>query len=76
MANTVHCRKYGEELPALTTPPFPGPAGEKIMQTVSAKAWEEWTEHQKRLINEKHLSASRHRVIPHLRLHKYTIDHG
>ena len=48
MANTVHCRKYGEELPALTTPPFPGPAGEKIMQTVSAKAWEEWTERQKR----------------------------
>jgi len=56
MANTVHCRKYGEELPALTTPPFPGPAGEKIMETVSAKAWEEWIEHQKRLINEKHLS--------------------
>ena len=56
MANTVHCRKYGEELPALTTPPFPGPAGENIMETVSAKAWEEWIEHQKRLINEKHLS--------------------
>ena len=55
MANTVHCRKYGEELPALTTPPFPGPAGEKIMETVSAKAWDEWLAHQKRLINEKHL---------------------
>ncbi|GAA6144652.1 MAG: oxidative damage protection protein [Thalassolituus sp.] len=56
MTNTVQCQKYGEELPAMTAPPFPGPAGERIMASVSAKAWEEWLEHQKRLINEKHLN--------------------
>ncbi|MDF1763691.1 MAG: oxidative damage protection protein [Oleibacter sp.] len=56
MTRTVNCRKYGEPLEGLAMPPFPGPAGEDIFNTVSAKAWEEWTVHQTRLINEKHLN--------------------
>lgn len=56
MSDTVFCRKYQKELPALETPPFPGPAGEKIQQTVSAQAWTEWQSHQTMLINEKHLN--------------------
>lgn len=56
MTRTVLCRRYGEELEGLTQPPFPGPAGEAIFNTVSARAWSEWTEHQTRLINEKHLN--------------------
>ena len=56
MPSTVLCRKYKKELPALEQPPFPGPAGEKIMATVSAQAWQEWQNHQTMLINEKHLN--------------------
>lgn len=55
MSRTVFCRKYQQELEALTQPPMPGPKGEELMQTVSQKAWQAWLEHQTRLINEKHL---------------------
>ncbi|WP_221795742.1 oxidative damage protection protein [Oceanobacter mangrovi] len=56
MSRTVVCRKYQQELEGLSQPPFPGPAGEDIFNHVSAQAWQEWTEHQTRLINEKHLN--------------------
>ena len=56
MARTVMCRKYGRELEGLDAPPFPGPKGEEIYNSVSRQAWEEWTQHQTMLINEKHLT--------------------
>lgn len=56
MSRTVLCRKYNKELPALTSAPFPGAAGVDILENVSQQAWNEWTEHQTRLINEKHLN--------------------
>ena len=56
MSRTVFCRKYQQELEALAQAPFPGTVGEDILNHVSAKAWAEWTEHQTRLINEKHLN--------------------
>ena len=56
MSNTVFCRKYQQELPALPFPPLPGKQGQEIQATVSKKAWEEWQALQTRLINEKHLN--------------------
>lgn len=56
MTRTVHCRKYGKELPGLDKPPFPGPKGQELYETVSRQAWEDWQAHQTRLINEKHLN--------------------
>lgn len=58
MANTVTCSRYKQELPALDKPPFPGPKGQQIFETVSVKAWMEWQEHQTRLINEKQLTVT------------------
>ena len=55
-ANMVFCRKYQENLPKLSAPPFPNAKGQEIQDTVSAKAWGEWIELQTMLINEKHLS--------------------
>ena len=55
MTRTVHCSRYDEELPGLDAPPLPGPQGEKIFETVSAQAWQEWQTLQTMLINEKHL---------------------
>jgi len=56
MTRTVFCKKYRQQLEGLEQPPFPGPAGEEIFSNVSKQAWEEWTLHQTRLINEKHLN--------------------
>ncbi|MCZ6868665.1 MAG: oxidative damage protection protein [Gammaproteobacteria bacterium] len=56
MTRMVRCRKYGEELPGLDAPPFPGPKGQEIFDAVSKRAWEEWTAHQTMLINEHHLN--------------------
>lgn len=56
MSRTVLCRKYKEELEGLDRPPYPGPKGQAIYESVSKKAWKEWTDHQTMIINEKHLS--------------------
>ncbi len=54
--STVMCAKYGKELPALTSAPFPGEAGEKILKEISAQAWNEWLEMQTMFINENQLN--------------------
>jgi Fe-S cluster biosynthesis and repair protein YggX len=56
MARMVHCKKFNKEMEGLEAPPFPGPKGQDIYDNVSKQAWEEWLEHQTRLINEKHLN--------------------
>jgi Fe-S cluster biosynthesis and repair protein YggX len=58
MTHMVNCRKYGQSLEGLDAPPFPGPAGEEIFNTVSKRAWLEWMALQTRLINEKQLRMS------------------
>lgn len=57
MSQTIFCQKYQQELPKLSQAPFPGEAGEAIYTNYSAKAWQEWLEHQTRLINEKNLNS-------------------
>jgi len=56
MPRTVFCKKYQEELEGLDAPPYPGPKGQEIFETVSKKAWQDWQAQQTMLINEKHLS--------------------
>ena len=56
MTRTIFCRKYQKELEGLANPPYPGPKGQEIFDTVSRQAWEEWQKHQTMLINEKHLN--------------------
>lgn len=57
MANTLMCRKYQQDLEALPAPPYPGPKGQEIFETVSKKAWLEWQTIQTMLMNEKKLNA-------------------
>ncbi len=52
MSRTVKCAKLGDTLPALPYKPFNDALGQRIYDTVSAKAWQEWIEHSKRLVNE------------------------
>ena len=58
MTQTVFCKKFQKDLPAMTIPPMPGPKGKELMETVSQEAWESWKSHQTTLINEKHLDLS------------------
>ena len=55
MTRTVLCRRYQKELEGLERPPFPGAAGQRIFETVSKQAWQDWLKHQTLLINEKRL---------------------
>ncbi|MFT4675164.1 MAG: Fe-S cluster biosynthesis and repair protein YggX [Reinekea sp.] len=59
MTRLVVCSKFKRELPGLERPPFPGPKGQQLFETVSQQAWQQWQEHQTRLINEKHLVMSK-----------------
>lgn len=56
MSRMVQCVRLKQELEGLDAPPFPGPAGQRIYETVSKRAWDEWLAVQTRLINEKHLN--------------------
>ena len=55
MAHTVFCARYKQELEGLDEPPFDSDFGHKIYNNVSRKAWGEWVEHQKMLLNEYRL---------------------
>lgn len=50
------CSKYKEELEGLEQAPYPGEFGQRIYASVSKKAWNEWMEHQKKIINELKLA--------------------
>lgn len=55
MSRTVQCIKLGIEAEGLERPPYPGELGQRIFEQVSKPAWQEWLEHQTRLINEYRL---------------------
>ena len=54
-ARTVHCVKLHRDLPALLTPPWPGPLGQRIFEQVSQEAWTMWEEQMKMILNEYRL---------------------
>lgn len=56
MTRLVICKRLKQELPGLDAPPFPGPRGREIYETVSARAWQEWQDLQTMLINENQLN--------------------
>ena len=51
----VWCVKLQRELPALDAPPWPGPLGQRIFESVSEEAWEMWEERMKMILNEYRL---------------------
>lgn len=59
MTEKVFCRKFKEDLQKMVRPPYPGPKGEELFNSVSKKAWDEWISLQTTLINEKQLDLSK-----------------
>jgi Fe-S cluster biosynthesis and repair protein YggX len=58
MSRTVTCVKLHKEAPGLDKAPFPGPLGQRILESVCVEAWEQWIEHQKMLMNEYRIDLS------------------
>ncbi len=56
MPRTVHCIKLGIDAEGLDRVPYPGALGQRIFENVSKQAWQQWLQHQTRVINEYRLS--------------------
>ena len=54
-SRTVHCVKLQQDLPGLDAPPWPGPLGQRVYESVSAQAWKMWEDRQKMILNEYRL---------------------
>ena len=57
MTRMVHCVKLGREAEGLDRPPYPGELGQRIFESVSKEAWQQWLKHQTMLINAYRLVA-------------------
>jgi Fe-S cluster biosynthesis and repair protein YggX len=55
MAHMVFCSRYKQEMEGLDEAPFDSDFGNKVYNNVSKKAWQEWVERQKMLLNEYRL---------------------
>ena len=52
----------------MVRPPYPGPKGEELFNSVSKKAWDEWITLQTTLINEKQLDLSKKEARDYLNI--------
>ncbi len=57
MTRKVICQKHKIEMEGLDKPPFPTEEGQKIYDSISKLAWQEWIGYQTILINEYRLSS-------------------
>ena len=55
MSRTVTCAKLHETLPGLAYTPFNDALGQRIYDSISQRAWTEWIEHSKKIVNEYRL---------------------
>jgi len=62
---TVNCVKYGPDQEVIPYTPYSGDLGERILNNVSFKFWQEWMQVQTMIINENHFSPidPEHRAI-------------
>jgi Fe-S cluster biosynthesis and repair protein YggX len=56
MPRTVFCTYLKREAEGLERIPYPGPLGQRIFDSISKDAWQQWLRHQTMLINEYRLS--------------------
>ena len=56
MSRTVNCVKLNKEAEGLDRPPYPGDLGQRIFESVSKEAWQQWLQQQTMLLNEYRLS--------------------
>lgn len=66
MTRMIQCIKLQREAEGLDFPPYPGPLGKQLYDSVSKEAWKAWLEHQKMLVNENRLNLSDPRARKYL----------
>ncbi len=66
MARLVQCIKLKREAEGLDFPPYPGPLGVRIWQSISKDAWAQWMDIQTRLVNENRLNLADARARKYL----------
>ncbi len=78
MSRMVNCAKLGKEAEGLERPPYPGELGERIFNTISKEAWQEWIRYQTILINENRLSPidPQHRAFLEKEMEKFLFGGG
>lgn len=52
----IFCQKLKKESEALDKPPFPNALGQKIFESISKEAWQQWLGRQTMFINENRLN--------------------
>ena len=78
MSRMVNCAKLGKETEGLDRQPYPGELGERIFNTISKEAWQEWIKYQTILINENRLSPidPQHRAFLEKEMEKFLFGGG
>ena len=76
MSRTVQCVKLGKEAEGLDQPPYPGELGQRIYESISKEAWQQWMRHQTMLINENRLSVidPKHRAFLEEQMQKFLFE--
>jgi Fe-S cluster biosynthesis and repair protein YggX len=54
--------KLGQSLPGLAYKPFNDALGQRIFDSISQQAWQEWIEHSKKIVNEYRLDLTQKRA--------------
>ena len=57
MSRSIYCIKLHTQAEGLDYAPYPGDLGQRIYQSISKAAWQQWVNHQTMLINEYRLSS-------------------
>jgi Fe-S cluster biosynthesis and repair protein YggX len=72
----VQCAKLGKEAEGLDRPPLPGELGQRIYESISREAWQQWMRHQTILINENRLSVidPKHRAFLEEQMRKFLFE--
>ena len=78
MTHMVQCAKLGKEAEGLDRPPYPGELGQRIYDSISREAWQQWMSHQTILINENRLSVidPKHRAFLEDEVRKFLFGGG
>lgn len=58
MSEKIFCQKLQVEAEALSYAPCPGELGQRLLESISQAAWDDWLSHQTMLINEYRLNLS------------------
>jgi len=76
MTRQVHCAKLGIDAEGLDRPPYPGEMGQRIYESISKQAWQQWLRQQTMLINENRLSVidPRHREFLESEMQKFLFE--